>query len=234
MERAMIVILGLIILIGAVIVGVAGVLANGGSTHELTHGFSVFGYHVTGSTGTLFLYGIVVGALALFGLSLLLAGVRHTSRRGRATRRELQQSRRETAAASRARDDLIDQRDNARAATASAAAGAHSNGAQSNGAQAGGAHAGGAQSNGAQSNGAQSNGAQSRGARQVSSDDGPLGRLRRFGRPSAPRQVTVDDSPSRGRRPAAGVVHDAPALDVPAGASAPAEAGSKIKDTFKH
>ena len=57
----MIVIVGLVILIAAVIVGVGGVLANGGSGHALTHGFAVFGYHVTGSTGTLFLYGIVVG-----------------------------------------------------------------------------------------------------------------------------------------------------------------------------
>jgi hypothetical protein len=31
----------------------------------------VFGYHVTGSTGTLFRYGIVVGAIAVLGLSLL-------------------------------------------------------------------------------------------------------------------------------------------------------------------
>ncbi|HXO23785.1 MAG TPA: GlsB/YeaQ/YmgE family stress response membrane protein, partial [Streptosporangiaceae bacterium] len=44
------------------------------SGHPLTHHFAVFGYHVTGSTGTLFLYGIVVGALGLLGLSLLLAG----------------------------------------------------------------------------------------------------------------------------------------------------------------
>ena len=86
----MIVILGLIILVAAVIVGVAGVLGNGGSAHALTHGFSVFGYHVTGSTGTLFLYGIVVGAVALAGLSLLLAGARRTSRRGSAARRGLQ------------------------------------------------------------------------------------------------------------------------------------------------
>ena len=53
--------------------GVAGVLSNSGSGHALTHHFAVFGYHVTGSTGTLFLYGIVVGALGLVGLSLLLA-----------------------------------------------------------------------------------------------------------------------------------------------------------------
>jgi len=46
----------------------------------------VFGYHVTGSTGTLFLAGIVVGGVALAGLSLLLAGARRTARRGRAAR----------------------------------------------------------------------------------------------------------------------------------------------------
>jgi hypothetical protein len=91
-----IVILGLIILLAAVIVGMAGVLGNGGGAHMLTDdGFAVFGYHVTGSTGTLFLYGIVVGAVALFGLTLLLAGARRTSRRGSAARRGLRQSRRE-------------------------------------------------------------------------------------------------------------------------------------------
>jgi hypothetical protein len=119
MECAMIVILGLVILLAAVIVGVAGVLGNGGSGHALTHGFSVFGYHVTGSTGTLFLTGIVVGAVALAGLGLLLAGARRTSRRGSAARRGLRQSRRETAAVSQDRDDLIGQRDTARAHTAS-------------------------------------------------------------------------------------------------------------------
>ena len=103
----MIVILGLVILIAAVVVGVAGVLSNAGSAHALTHGFAVFGYHVTGSTGTLFLYGIVVGAIVMLGLSLLLAGARRTSRRGGVARRDLEQSRREAAAVSQQRDDLI-------------------------------------------------------------------------------------------------------------------------------
>jgi hypothetical protein len=102
-----------------VIAGVAGVLGNSGTGHALTHPFAVFGYHVTGSTGTLFLYGIVVGALGLLGLSLLLAGARRTSRRGREARRGLSQSRRETAAVSQDRDDLLDQREAARAYTAS-------------------------------------------------------------------------------------------------------------------
>jgi hypothetical protein len=115
----MIVILGLVILVAALIAGVAGVLANGGHAHAVTH-FAVFGYHVTGSTGTLFLYGLVVGALALAGLSVLLAGARRTSRRGRDARRGLAQSRRETAAVSADRDDLRGQRDTARAYTASA------------------------------------------------------------------------------------------------------------------
>ena len=114
----MIVIVGLVILVAAVIVGVAGVLANSGHAHAVTH-FAVFGYHVTGSTGTLFLYGIVTGALAMLGLSLLLAGARRTSRRGRDARRGLVQSRRETAAVSQDRDDLIGQRDTARTYTAS-------------------------------------------------------------------------------------------------------------------
>src|ERR1700722_12366212 len=99
----MIILLGLFILVAAMIAGVAGVLSNSGSGHALTHGFAVFGYHVTGSAGTLFLYGIVVGVAGLLGLSLLLAGARRASRRGRAARLGLKQSRRETAAASGAR-----------------------------------------------------------------------------------------------------------------------------------
>jgi hypothetical protein len=114
----MIIIIGLIILIAAVVAGVAGVLSNSGSGHPLTGHFAVLGYHVTGSTGTLFLAGIVVGAVAVFGLSLLLAGARRTSRRGRQARRGLAQSRRETATVSQDRDDLISQRETARAYTA--------------------------------------------------------------------------------------------------------------------
>ncbi|MHB1553246.1 MAG: hypothetical protein ACYCSX_12170 [Acidimicrobiales bacterium] len=116
----MILILGLILLVAAVIVAVAGVLGNAGAAHALTHGFSVFGYHVTGSTGTLFLYGIVVGTVAVFGLSLLLTSARRSARRGRAARRGLKQSHRETAVVSRDRDDLVDQRDAALAESASA------------------------------------------------------------------------------------------------------------------
>ena len=110
----MIIIVGLVILVAAVVAGVAGVLTNAGHGHAFSD-FSMLGYHVTGSTGTLFLYGIVIGAVALLGLALLLTGARRTSRRGRDARRGLAHSRRETTAVSRARDDLIGQRDAARA-----------------------------------------------------------------------------------------------------------------------
>jgi len=115
----MIIIFGLIILIAAVVVGTAGVLGNGGSAHALTHGFTALGYHATGSAGTVFLSGIVVGAAGLLGLGLLLAGARRTSRRGGTARQKLRQSRRETAAVSRDRDDLVEQRRIARSETAS-------------------------------------------------------------------------------------------------------------------
>jgi TRAP-type C4-dicarboxylate transport system permease large subunit len=85
----MIVIVGLVV----VIVGFTGVLTN---AHPLPENFAVFGYHVTGSTGTLFLFGIVVGAVAMLGLSVLLAGARRTAGRGRDARHELKRSQRET------------------------------------------------------------------------------------------------------------------------------------------
>jgi hypothetical protein len=56
------------------------------------------------------------------GLSMLLASAWRTSRRGSAARRGLRQSRQETAAVSRDRDDLIDQRETARAYAAGAVA----------------------------------------------------------------------------------------------------------------
>ncbi|MET9855576.1 hypothetical protein ABZY57_21840 [Streptomyces sp. NPDC006450] len=118
----MILILGLILLIAALVLAVAGVMANLGSAHELTNDFSVFGYHVTSSTGALFLYGIAVGATAVLGLALVLAAGRRASRRSRLARHEAAlASKRESAVVDREREDLIEQRDAARAQTAQTA-----------------------------------------------------------------------------------------------------------------
>jgi hypothetical protein len=104
----MMVIVGLIVLLIGVIVGTVGVLGNAGATHPLAENFSVLGYHVTGSTGTLFLSGIVVGAVALLGLSVLLAGARRGAVRGRDARRDLARSPRETAFVKRHRSQELD------------------------------------------------------------------------------------------------------------------------------
>ena len=117
----MIVIVGLVVLLVAVIVGFTGVLTNAGPAHPLTENFSVFGYHVTGSTGTLFLFGIVVGAVAMLGLCVLLAGARRTAGRGRDARHELKRSQRETAFLNQERDQRIEHSQQVGAATGTAA-----------------------------------------------------------------------------------------------------------------
>jgi hypothetical protein len=104
----MIIIVGLVVLLAAVVVGVTGVLTNAGPANPLTENFVVFGYHVTGSTGTLFLFGIVVGAVGMLGLSVLLAGARRSAGRGRDARRELKRSQRETALLNQDRDKRLE------------------------------------------------------------------------------------------------------------------------------
>ena len=186
--------------------------------------FSVFGYHVTGSTGTLFLYGIVVGAVGLLGLSLLLAGARRNlpPRPRRAPRAQAVPPRdrrvARDAAVAKDRDDLIDQRDTARAYTASVLG---------DGAPSG-------------------NGAPPAGL-NPSPDDGRRSRPRLFGAarraavchrarrhrarrgagwPARPRRPgrDADLRPRRpGRTPAPDVPAGAPAPNVPAGAPTPAE-----------
>jgi hypothetical protein len=93
----MIAIVGLVVLFAAVTVGYIGVQTNTGPAHPLTENFAVFGYHVTGSTGILFLSGVVIGAAAMLGLSMFVAGTRRTAGHRRDARRELQRSQREAA-----------------------------------------------------------------------------------------------------------------------------------------
>ncbi|MEV4613139.1 hypothetical protein AB0K43_11125 [Kitasatospora sp. NPDC049258] len=116
----MIIVLGLVVLVVAAVVALAGIFGNTGAAHELSNPFTVFGHHMTGSTGTLFLYGIVVGAVAMLGLAILLTGVRRASRRNADARHGLRESRREREAVAKSRDDLVEQRDTARAEAASA------------------------------------------------------------------------------------------------------------------
>jgi hypothetical protein len=105
----MLIIVGLVVLSAAVVIGLTGVLANAGGAHPLTDDFSAFGYHVTGSTGSLLLYGIVIGAVGALGAAMALAGARRTARRGKQARHDLAQSQRNTEFVVRERDDLAQQ-----------------------------------------------------------------------------------------------------------------------------
>ena len=86
-------ILGLLILIGAAVVGTAGVLGNRGGGHPLPGGFDVLGHTVHGSAGQLFLWGIALGAAAVVGLMLVLVGMRHELKRRGAARRDARRRR---------------------------------------------------------------------------------------------------------------------------------------------
>jgi len=110
----MIAIVGLLVLVLAGLLAVAGVGANSGSAHAIGGDFTVAGLHLSGlSTGQLFLYGIVVGGAGMLGLSLLLGPLsRWLASRG--SRRELKGSLAQTDALRRDRERLTQQLDDER------------------------------------------------------------------------------------------------------------------------
>ena len=112
----MLVIVGLSVLLVAAIAAIVGVPSNAGAAHPLTD-LSVFGYHLTGSTGTLFLFGITVGAVASLGLCLLLAGARRTASRAADARRAAARLQREMAFINRDRDTRLEHQERADSAT---------------------------------------------------------------------------------------------------------------------
>lgn len=109
----MTIVLGLVLAVAALAAGVAGVAANTSDTNKLTSDFSVFDYQFSGTTGELFLIGIVIGVVGGLGVGMVAAGALRSTRTGLATRRELRQTRREAAAAQK---DLAKTRDSAKPA----------------------------------------------------------------------------------------------------------------------
>jgi H+/gluconate symporter-like permease len=108
------VVLGVLLLVAAGAVALSGVLANLGSAHALTDSFSIFGYEIEGSTGRLFLYGVIVGAVGAIGLGLLVAGLSRGMRHRVATRRELRRVQREREALKQENDQLAHRLDDER------------------------------------------------------------------------------------------------------------------------
>jgi uncharacterized membrane protein len=109
------VIVGLIVLLVAGITAIVGVMSNAGAAHPPTE-FSVFGYDLMGSTGTWFLLGIVIGAVASLGLGLLMVGARRTADRAADARRAVARFQREMAFINRDRDARLDHQRRADAA----------------------------------------------------------------------------------------------------------------------
>jgi hypothetical protein len=110
----MIVIIGLLILITAAGVAVAGVAANSGSAHLLGDSFVIFGQSVTGlSIGQVFLFGIIVGVVGMLGL-VMLFGTFNARLVSRGSRRALRGSRRESATLRLDRERLTRQLDDER------------------------------------------------------------------------------------------------------------------------
>jgi len=82
------VVLGLLVLVVAGVVTAGMVLQNTDASMA-----SVFGQAVNGTTGGLFLAGVITGAVALLGLMLLLAGVTRRRARRAGLKRQVREAR---------------------------------------------------------------------------------------------------------------------------------------------
>jgi len=116
------ILLGLLLLVIAIVIVLVGVLSNMGSSHLLARSFEIFGYHVSGSTGRLLLIGFILGALAMLGVNLLLAGLGRGIKRRVSTRRQLKADSRENKRLETERDQLAHRLEDERAAKLSAGA----------------------------------------------------------------------------------------------------------------
>ncbi len=99
----MLVIVGLVAFLAAGLVAVAGTLGNAGADHPPTEKLAVFGYHPTGSTGTLFLLRIVIGVVAS-----LFVGAHRSASRAAEARRTAARFRRQRAFVNRDRDTRLE------------------------------------------------------------------------------------------------------------------------------
>lgn len=98
--------LGLLILVAAGVVGAAGVLGNDGSAHNVSPAFEVLGVEFTGSTGVLFLIGMLVGVAGTIGIGLMLVGSKRRARHRLENRRERRDIRGEAETLQQERDRL--------------------------------------------------------------------------------------------------------------------------------
>ncbi|GAB0101364.1 hypothetical protein JMUB6875_03280 [Nocardia sp. JMUB6875] len=77
----MVVVIGAIVVIAAVIAGLAAMISTGGDPQSLTGDFVIAGYHVSDNASLLLLWGLAVGLIGLIVLGLLLIRVTRADRR---------------------------------------------------------------------------------------------------------------------------------------------------------
>lgn len=94
------ILIGVLLLVAAAVVGAVGVTTNLQTSDALATSFNIFGVHVAGPSGWLFLYGIVVGGVGMFAIGILYEDLFHRYE----SWRELRQTRREA-------EDLREQND---------------------------------------------------------------------------------------------------------------------------
>ncbi len=107
--------LGLLILAAAGVTAAAGFLANDGASNALSQPFEVFGYNFTDSSGRLFVFGIIVGVVAMLGIALMLKGMRRRVRHSVDSRRERRTIRGEADTLAAERDQLAQELEEERA-----------------------------------------------------------------------------------------------------------------------
>lgn len=97
---------GLLVLLAAGAMGIARITAYNGTSRSSPFRFDVPGYHLQGPGSRLFLFGLLVGAVAMLGLSTMVAGLGRGFRR-RPASRQLPTGRQRTTALRKQNDQLI-------------------------------------------------------------------------------------------------------------------------------
>jgi ABC-type Na+ efflux pump permease subunit len=102
---------GLLVLLAVGAIGIARITAYNGTTHSSPFRLDVTGYHLQGPGSRLFLFGLLIGALAMLGLSTMVAGLGRGFRRRPAARQLLTGSRQPTSALQEHNDQVTRDRD---------------------------------------------------------------------------------------------------------------------------
>jgi hypothetical protein len=98
---------GLLVLLAVGGMGIARITAYNGTSRSSSFRFDVPGYHLQGPGSRLFLLGLLVGAVAMLGLSTMVAGLGRGFRGHPASRQLLTGSRQQTSAPHEQNDQLI-------------------------------------------------------------------------------------------------------------------------------